>query len=89
MARRLSPAHLVLLVSPAYLDARPPTRTLEDLAQHDGRLLRVLPDWYVDAGITSLYYTVHKLLPAKTRVFVDFVLEQFRARQLDQRFSAL
>jgi len=155
VARRLSPAHLVLLASPAYLHGRRPIRTPEDLAQHDGirirspqtgrvrpwglshrggkgqapielgermymsdpeaachaalqglgitlvsmqhavpylddgRLLRVLPDWYVDAGITSLYYTAHKLLPAKTRAFIDFVLEQFRARQLDQRFSAL
>jgi hypothetical protein len=29
-----------------------------------------------------------KLLPAKTRAFVDFVIEQFRAQQLAQRFRA-
>lgn len=155
VARRLSPAHLVLLASPAYLDGRRPIRTPADLAQHDGirirspqtgrvrpwglshrgdkgqapialgermfmsdpeaachaalqglgitlvsmqhalpylesgQLQRVLPDWYVDAGITSVYYTAHKLLPAKTRAFVDFVLEHFRAQQLERRFSAL
>ncbi|CAI8867443.1 LysR family transcriptional regulator [Pseudomonas donghuensis] len=54
-----------------------------------GRLLRVLPDWYVDDGNISLYYTEHKLLPGKTRAFVDFVIEQFARQGLAQRFDAL
>lgn len=41
-----------------------------------GALQRVLPDWYVDAGTISVYFAAHKLLPAKTRAFVDFVVEQ-------------
>ena len=54
-----------------------------------GTLLRVLPDWYVDDGNISIYYAEHKLLPGKTRAFVDFIIEQFAEQQLGQRFSAL
>jgi DNA-binding transcriptional LysR family regulator len=43
-----------------------------------GELVRLLPGWYSDAGTLSLYYPSRKLLPAKTRVFVDFVMERFR-----------
>ena len=41
-------------------------------------LLRLLPGWYSDAGPLSLYYPSRRMLPAKTRVFVDFVVERFR-----------
>jgi DNA-binding transcriptional LysR family regulator len=60
------------------------------VVQHleNGSLVRVLPGWYEDAGAISLYFTSQKLLPAKTRAFVDFVTEQFRARKLAQRFLA-
>ncbi|VVN83498.1 HTH-type transcriptional regulator PgrR [Pseudomonas fluorescens] len=54
-----------------------------------GRLQRVLPDWYIDDGYTSIYYAEHKLLPGKTRAFVEFVIEQFAERGLGQRFSAV
>ncbi|MCU1720785.1 LysR family transcriptional regulator [Pseudomonas sp. 5P_5.1_Bac1] len=54
-----------------------------------GSLLRVLPDWYVDDGNISLYYAQHKLLPGKTRAFVDFILEQFSEQGLARRFDAL
>ena len=54
-----------------------------------GSLLRVLPDWYVDDGNISLYYAQHKLLPGKTRAFVDFILEQFAEQGLARRFDAL
>jgi len=154
VARELAPAHRVLLASPAYLAARPPIRTPEDLVQHDGilirspqtgrvrawtlrngdgvqapidlkvkmtmsdpnaaceiaemdmgitltamphavvylkkgTLVRVLPDWYVDGGMLALYFAAARLLPAKTRVFVDYVVEHFRSEQLAQRFSAI
>ncbi|MFV3332395.1 LysR family transcriptional regulator [Pseudomonas sp. NY15437] len=154
VARTLCPAHLVLLASPAYLEARPAIRYPSDLPSHDGirirspqtgrvrpwpltnrqqaqapialkermtfsdpeaacvaalmglgvtlvsmqhavpyldsgRLLRVLPEWYVDAGNTALYYAAQKLLPAKTRVFVDYVIEHFRGHGLERRFSAI
>lgn len=53
------------------------------------RLRRVLPDWYADAGALSLYFSAQKLLPAKTRAFVDFVVSYFRKDKLAQCFSAL
>jgi DNA-binding transcriptional LysR family regulator len=154
VARELAPAHRVLLASPQYLAQHPPIRTPEDLAQHDGilirspqtgrvrawvlrdnagaqapidlkvkmtisdpdaacdiaqvglgitlaamphavlymgsgALVRVLPEWYVDGGMVALYFTAARLLPAKTRVFVDYVVEHFRREQLAQRFSAI
>lgn len=52
------------------------------------KLIRVMPDWYVDIGTLSLYFTAQKLLPAKTRVFVDFIVEHFRKEKLAKRFSA-
>ncbi|HTH95199.1 MAG TPA: LysR family transcriptional regulator [Rhodocyclaceae bacterium] len=52
------------------------------------RLVRVLPDWYADAGTLSLYFSAQKLLPAKTRAFIDFVVAHFRKQALAKRFSA-
>ncbi|EJN03663.1 LysR family transcriptional regulator, partial [Herbaspirillum sp. YR522] len=154
VARELAPAHRVLLASPAYLARHARLRTPQDLALHDGilirspqtgrvrlwtlrdragaqapvtlkprmtmndpnaaceiaemglgvtlvamphaviyldrgTLVRVLPDWYVDTGMLSLYFTAARLMPAKTRVFVDFVVEHFRRAGLAERFSAI
>lgn len=52
-----------------------------------GSLLRVLPDWYVDAGHIAVYFSAHTLLPAKTRAFVDCLVEHFKAQNLAERFS--
>lgn len=52
------------------------------------RVVRVLPDWYADAGALSLYFSAQKLLPAKSRAFIDFVVAHFRKHKLAQRFSA-
>ena len=52
------------------------------------RLVRVLPDWYADAGALSLYFSAQKLLPAKSRAFIDFVVSYFRKHKMAQRFSA-
>lgn len=43
-----------------------------------GELIRLLPEWYGDAGPISLYYPSRTLMPAKTRVFIDFVVEAFQ-----------
>jgi DNA-binding transcriptional LysR family regulator len=53
-----------------------------------GELIRLLPDWYADAGAISLYYASRTLISAKTRVFVDFVVTAFRNQRLDVAFSA-
>jgi DNA-binding transcriptional LysR family regulator len=154
VARKLAPAHRILVASPDYLAARGVIRNPEDLQAHEGILIRspqtgrvrtwpltnrerehspmnlkgrmtmsdpdaacgaaeqglgialvsvafavpylrsgtlsrVLPDWYVDDGILSLYYSEHKLLPGKTRAFVDFVIEQFAEQDLARVFSAI
>jgi DNA-binding transcriptional LysR family regulator len=154
VARKLAPAHRVLVASPDYLAGYPDVSCPDDLQEHpgilirspqtgrirswpltsreheystlslkprmtmsdseaacsaaeqglgialvslpfavpylrSGQLLRVLPDWYVDDGNISLYYSEHKLLPGKTRAFVDFLLEQFAAQNLPATFSAV
>ncbi|NVZ19796.1 LysR family transcriptional regulator [Pseudomonas costantinii] len=154
VARKLTPAHRVLVASPGYLAQRPPVTTPEDLGRckgilirspqtgrirswqltslereqrplllkpgmtmsdseaaccasaqglgialvsmpmavpflDSGAVVRVLPDWFVDDGNISIYYAEHKLLPGKTRVFVDFIIEQFAEQQWGRRFSAV
>ena len=154
VARKLTPAHRVLVASPGYLSQREPILEPIDLQEHDGILIRspqtgrvrswhltgreqqhsplmlrarmtmsdseaacavatqglgialvsmpfalgyleagtlqrVLLDWYVDDGHISIYYAEHKLLPGKTRAFVDFIIEQFAEQQLKTRFSAV
>ncbi|WP_282340850.1 substrate binding domain-containing protein, partial [Pseudomonas sp. PS02288] len=56
---------------------------------NDGRLRRVLPEWYVDGGALSLYFPAQRILPAKTRAFVDFVVEHFRRAGLAGQLSAV
>jgi DNA-binding transcriptional LysR family regulator len=153
IARRLAPAHRVLVASPGYLSTRGSPVTPADLAGRPGILLRspqtgrirnwtltdgvagkasidldtrilfddpdaanhaamhglgialvavpqalpyiergvlrrVLPDWWVDGGDISIYYAAQKLLPRKTRVFVEHVMASFERDQLAARFSA-
>jgi DNA-binding transcriptional LysR family regulator len=52
-----------------------------------GALVRLLPRWYADAGAISIYYATRALLPAKTRVFVDFIVEAFERERLAERFA--
>ncbi|MFK8329367.1 LysR family transcriptional regulator [Pseudomonas sp. BJa5] len=154
VARKLTPAHRILVASPAFLERHPPIRQPADLKDLDGilirspqtgrvrswpltsrqqeqsplnlrlrmtmsdseaacgvaeqglgvalvsmpfavpylqagSLVRVLPDWYVDDGNISLYYAEHRLLPGKTRAFIDFIIEQFAVQGLARRFDAL
>jgi DNA-binding transcriptional LysR family regulator len=53
-----------------------------------GELVRVLPGWRGPDRPLSIYYSSRKLLPAKVRVFVDYVVEQFRAGGGAERFSS-
>jgi DNA-binding transcriptional LysR family regulator len=52
-----------------------------------GTLVRLVPQWYSDGGPISVYYASRMLLPAKTRVFVDFVVEAFKREGLAERFA--
>jgi len=52
-----------------------------------GALMRLVPRWYADAGPISLYYASKTLLPTKTRVFIDYVVEAFKRDRLAERFA--
>lgn len=52
-----------------------------------GELVRLVPKWYADAGSISLYYASRTLMPAKTRAFVDYVIEVFEELKLASRFA--
>ena len=52
-----------------------------------GALVRLAPQWYSDGGPISIYYASRRLLPAKTRVFVDFVAQAFKRDRLAERFA--
>jgi DNA-binding transcriptional LysR family regulator len=52
-----------------------------------GALVRLAPQWYADAGSISIYYASRRQVPAKTRVFVDFIAEAFRRQLLAERFA--
>jgi DNA-binding transcriptional LysR family regulator len=54
-----------------------------------GALVRVLPEWHAETGVISLYFAAKKLMPAKTRVFVDFIVDRFRSQQLSEKWSAI
>jgi DNA-binding transcriptional LysR family regulator len=62
---------------------------MPDAFEHlaSGRLVNVLPNWRADAGPISIYYASRTLLPAKTRAFVDFILEVARRDNWARRFA--
>ncbi|HFH3086316.1 TPA: LysR family transcriptional regulator [Pseudomonas aeruginosa] len=53
-----------------------------------GTMVRLLPDWYVNAGAISLYFASQRLLPAKTRAFIDHLVEHAHEQQWWRRFDA-
>jgi DNA-binding transcriptional LysR family regulator len=53
----------------------------------NGALVRVLRDWHAESRPLSIYYTSRKLVPAKVRVFVDYILQEFRASGQAARFG--
>ncbi|MDR5856546.1 LysR family transcriptional regulator [Caballeronia sp. LZ062] len=53
-----------------------------------GSLMRLLPGWFALLGAITLYYPSKKLLPPKTRVFVDYVVDAFRAGRINARLDS-
>jgi DNA-binding transcriptional LysR family regulator len=51
-----------------------------------GALVRLLPGWYADAGHVSLYYPSRTLMPAKNRVFIDYLAQAFDRESYARRF---
>jgi DNA-binding transcriptional LysR family regulator len=52
-----------------------------------GALVRLVPNWYADAGPISIYYTSRAHMPGKTRAFVDFLSEAFSTAGYAERFA--
>jgi DNA-binding transcriptional LysR family regulator len=65
-----------------------PTFVVADALQ-DGRLVRVLPDWH--GGALQLYAAMptRKHVPARTRAFIDFLVETFGGTQDDPWLAAI
>ena len=53
-----------------------------------GTLVRLLPDWWVDAGNISLFYSTRNLMPSKSRAFIDFLKEEFARHRYAEQFKA-
>ncbi len=53
-----------------------------------GALVRVLPLWWADAGDISVYFPHSRLLPAKTRAFVDHLTSEFERQGIAMRLQA-
>ena len=58
---------------------------IDDL--ESGALIRLVPRWYADAGAISIYFASRTLLPGKTRLFVDYVVDAFKQGRLAERFA--
>ncbi|HTJ99491.1 MAG TPA: LysR family transcriptional regulator [Bordetella sp.] len=52
-----------------------------------GALIRLLPGWSAQWGPIYVYYPNKKLMPQKTRVFIEYVIEQFREKRLAALFD--
>jgi DNA-binding transcriptional LysR family regulator len=53
-----------------------------------GALVRLLPEWFADLGKINLYFSSNKLMPAKTRAFIDYIVAEFDERDFNQHFSS-
>lgn len=79
IARAAAVAGLGILAQPTYV-------IYDDLVA--GRLIPVMPDWKLPEMLISLVYRRRKLIPAKTRAFLDFMLEDFHENDYEKRWKA-
>jgi len=52
-----------------------------------GRLVPVLDDWDLPRLTINLAYPHRQYLPAKTRTFIDFMVEHFRKMDFDRKWA--
>lgn len=52
-----------------------------------GALMRPLPAWHAEQEPIAIYYPNRKLLLARTRVFIDFVVDAFLEQKLAAKFD--
>ncbi|QCP14547.1 LysR family transcriptional regulator [Pseudoduganella umbonata] len=53
-----------------------------------GELVRIMPAWHGGSRALSIYYSSRKQVPAKTRLFIDFIVDGFRRSGHAARFDA-
>lgn len=53
-----------------------------------GRLVPILTDWHLPKLTISIAYASRQHLPAKSRVFIDFLVEHFRQMDYERRWNA-
>jgi DNA-binding transcriptional LysR family regulator len=69
---------LGILAQPTYI-------IQEDL--ENGRLVRVLDDWDLPRLTMNIAYPSRSFLPARTRLFIDFLVEQFRVNNYEELWT--
>lgn len=79
IARTAALAGMGILAQPIYV-------IYDDLIA--GRLVPVMLDWRLPEMFISLVYRRRKLIPAKTRVFLDYILDDFHKNKYEQRWEA-
>ncbi|MBL8916285.1 MAG: LysR family transcriptional regulator [Archangium sp.] len=75
-----------MVASGAGIALIPTSQVLDKLER--GNLVRVVPDWHADGGPLFVYFSSARLLPMRTRVFVDMLVEHFKREKLIERFRA-
>ncbi|WP_035576481.1 LysR family transcriptional regulator [Halomonas sp. TG39a] len=73
-------AGLGILVQPMYV-------IYDDLVA--GRLIPVLQDWHLPKLIINIAFQERRYMPAKTRLFIDFLLEDFRKKGFEGNWNTL
>lgn len=54
-----------------------------------GRLVPLLMDWELPQLSINIVYQHRRLVPAKTRAFIDFLVEDFRRQDYERRWNSL
>lgn len=79
IARTAALAGVGILAQPLYV-------IYDDLVA--GRLVPVMLEWKLPEMFISLVYRRRKLVPAKTRMFLDFILDDFHTNKYEKRWEA-
>ena len=78
IARAAALAGLGILVQPMYI-------LYDDIVS--GRLVCVLDDWHLPRLTINIAFQNRRYMPAKTRLFIDFLLEEFEEQQYERYWT--
>ena len=54
-----------------------------------GRLVPLLVDWQLPAMSINIVYQHRRLVPAKTRAFIDFLVADFQQQDYQRRWESM